>query len=499
MSQRSIGDRLSFMKLDAKGQAHLRDIKPIVRQEISGALEGFYNQIRATPETRAFFSGDSHIAAAKSAQTNHWQMISDAQLDARYVGAVTRIGEVHARIGLEPSWYIGGYALVLEALIGKVLEARWPKGVLRGKGAETVAAEVGALAKATLLDMDFAISVYLEALQTARKEADAERQKNEDAQNLVMKALADSLRRLAGGDLSAQVVADVSPRFQPIKDDFNQAVDSLREAMLAISASTSAVRHGSEEIALAADDLSRRTEQQAASLEQTAAALDEITVTVRTTASGAKAAAAVVLAARQDAEGSGEVVEQAVAAMSGIERFSAQVSQIVGVIDEIAFQTNLLALNAGVEAARAGDAGRGFAVVATEVRALAQRSADAAKEIKTLISDSARQVGAGVELVGQTGGALQRIVSRVAEIDSMVADIAGSAQEQSSALAEVNIAVNQMDQMTQQNAAMVEQTTAATANLSSEAGELGRLVGRFQTGAGAAPGHVDRRAGGRAA
>jgi len=499
MSQRSIGDRLNFMKFDAKGLGHLRDITPVIGQEISRALEGFYGQVRATPETRAFFSSDRHIAAAKSAQASHWEMISRAQFDAKYVAAVTKIGEAHARIGLEPSWYIGGYALVLETLIGKVLEARWPKGIFRGEGVETAVAEVGALAKATLLDMDFAISVYLEALETARNKAEVERQKNEDEQNLVVKALADSLRRLADGDLTARLVADVSQRFQPIKDDFNKAIDSLREAMLAISASTSAVRRGSEEIARAADDLSRRTEQQAASLEETAAALDEITVTVRTTASGSKAAAEVVLAARDDARNSGDVVEQAVVAMGEIERYSAQVGQIVGVIDEIAFQTNLLALNAAVEAARAGDAGRGFAVVASEVRALAQRSADAAKEIKTLISDSARQVGAGVELVGQAGGALQRIVSRVAEIDSMVADIAVSAQEQSSALAEVNIAINQMDQMTQQNAAMVEQTTAATANLSSEAGDLGRLVSQFRTGAGAVSNRNDRKAGGRAA
>jgi len=248
-----------------------------------------------------------------------------------------------------------------------------------------------------------------------------------------------------------------------------------------------AIRSGSSEISQASDDLSRRTEQQAASLEETAAALDEITATVNKTADGARQASSVVQSARGDAEKSGHVVRDAVAAMNAIEQSSTQIGNIIGVIDEIAFQTNLLALNAGVEAARAGDAGRGFAVVASEVRALAQRSAEAAKEIKTLISASGQQVGAGVNLVGQTGEALQRIVSRVAEIDGLVSEISASAQEQATGLQQVNTAVNQMDQVTQQNAAMVEQSTAASHSLAQEADVLAASVSRFRTGQAAAP------------
>jgi methyl-accepting chemotaxis protein len=252
--------------------------------------------------------------------------------------------------------------------------------------------------------------------------------------------------------------------------------------MRSIVTNTSGLRTGTEEITQASDDLSRRTEQQAASLEETAAALDEITATVRKTAEGAKQARDVVSQTRSDAEQSGEVVRHAVAAMSSIEQSSQQISQIIGVIDEIAFQTNLLALNAGVEAARAGDAGRGFAVVASEVRALAQRSAEAAKEIKTLISTSAKQVGAGVKLVGETGESLGRIVIQVAEITTVVTEIAASAQEQATGLHEVNTAINQMDQVTQQNAAMVEQSTAASHALAQETSELVRLTERFQIG-----------------
>jgi methyl-accepting chemotaxis protein len=210
--------------------------------------------------------------------------------------------------------------------------------------------------------------------------------------------------------------------------------------------------------------------------------LEEITATVKRTAEGATHARTVVAAAKLDAETGGEVVGKAIVAMNAIETSSQGITQIIGVIDEIAFQTNLLALNAGVEAARAGDAGRGFAVVAQEVRALAQRSAEAAKEIKVLIATSTTQVSAGVDLVAQTGKALERIVNQVAQINGVVGEIAASAQEQSSGLQQVNVAINQMDQVTQQNAAMVEESTAASHALAREAQDLARLIGRFKVG-----------------
>lgn len=315
-----------------------------------------------------------------------------------------------------------------------------------------------------------------------RVRQEIETQKYIDAHNRFVSSITDALERLSEGDLTCRLSEAFSEEYEKIRANFNVSADKLQQVMMSVAANTHAIRSGSTEIAVAADDLSRRTEQQAASLEETAAALGEITSTVRKTANGATHAREVVSVAKSDAEKGSGVVRRAITAMSGIEKSSQQIGQIIGVIDEIAFQTNLLALNAGVEAARAGDAGRGFAVVASEVRALAQRSAEAAKEIKGLISASTAQVEEGVDLVAETGKALERIFTQVAEIDTIVSEIATSAQDQATGLQEVNTAVTQMDQVTQQNAAMVEESTAASHTLSLESEELTKLVGRFRVG-----------------
>jgi methyl-accepting chemotaxis protein len=313
-----------------------------------------------------------------------------------------------------------------------------------------------------------------------RAAMEAERATHSAAQARVVASMTAGLERLAAGDLTIRLQESFAAEYEALRGNFNMAMEQMRDLVRAIAANGAGLGAGIGEIAQASDDLSRRTEHQAATLEQTAAALDGITRTVSTTADGARHVHGVVDRTRADAEQSGAVMRQAIEAMGGIEQSSAQIGQIIGVIDEIAFQTNLLALNAGVEAARAGDAGRGFAVVASEVRALAQRSAQAAKEIKALISTAAQQVGVGAKLVGETGQALGRIVAQVGEIAAAVGEITASTQAQASGLAQVNAAITQMDQVTQQNAAMVEQSTAASHALAQETALLVQLTKRFQ-------------------
>lgn len=296
--------------------------------------------------------------------------------------------------------------------------------------------------------------------------------------------LSDGLTQLSRGDLTHRIEHEFAPEFERLRFAFNSSIETLATTLTDVSDATREVRHSADSVNSASDDLSRRTEQQAASLEQTAAALDQVTATVRQSTDQANTASDMVAKTKSGAEKSGVVVRNAIEAMTKIEESATQISQIISVIDEIAFQTNLLALNAGVEAARAGEAGKGFAVVAQEVRELAGRTANAAKEIKTLIDTSASQVETGVSLVNDTSTALVEIESNVASINEVIHSIVTGATEQSSALAEINTAVNQMDQVTQQNANMVQETNRSCEGLIDLSSQLDGLIQRFRLTSG---------------
>ncbi len=338
--------------------------------------------------------------------------------------------------------------------------------------------EVGGMAGTVQVFKDHAIrTLELEQEKAAEQKAAAE------AAAFVVSSIGAGLERLAAGDLTYQLRTALPPAYEKIRLDLNRAMVQLKNLVMGIVANTSAIRLGTGEIALAADHLSRRIEQQAASLEETAATLGEVTATVKCNSDNSGEARIVVNATRQNAEQTGIMMREAVGAMAKIRISSQQIGQIIGVIDEIACQTNLLSLNAAVEAARAGEAGRGFAVVAAEVRALAQRSAGAAKEIKDLIVASTEEVNHGATLVDKTGQALEKIVEQIGEVSATIATIATSSKDQAIGLYYVNDAVNQMDQVTQQNAAMLEQSTVATHALMREAEKLGALTERFRVAA----------------
>ncbi|GGE07296.1 methyl-accepting chemotaxis protein [Aureimonas endophytica] len=486
MDPSSLGERLAFIGLDASALASLREIGPVIGGAIGPALDTFYARAKATPQTRAFFADDAHMGQAKARQAQHWAKIAAGAYDETYVRNVGAVGQVHARLGLEPRWYIGGYALIVETLIEEVMRRRWPSRFGRN-GADKLGREIAVMVKAALLDMDYGVSVYLEAIDAQRRAADEARDRAAKEQEKALQAFAVALAELKRGNLAARTDVALPGAFAEMAKDYNEAVAALEEAIGAVVGAVGTIRTGLGEITVAAGDLSQRTEQQAASLEQTVAALGDVTQGIDATAAGAGQAREAASLAQTRAEKGGAIVGRAIQAMGEIEQSSVEIGKIIGVIDEIAFQTNLLALNAGVEAARAGEAGKGFAVVAQEVRGLAQRSAEAAKEIKGLISASSAQVASGVELVTASGESLEEIVATVGDMARIVGEIAHSAKNQALSLRDVSTAADQMDKVTQQNAAMVEETTAAAQTLASETEELARLTQRFQTRTGSGP------------
>lgn len=360
--------------------------------------------------------------------------------------------------------------------------------------------EVGRMAKAVLVFKDAAIEKLrltgeTEAMrlqvEAEQKIAQAAKQQEADEIAFAVSELAEGLSALANGNVAYRLTRPFVERLDKLRLNFNDSLEKLQAALQTVGTNAHAINAGAAEIRSSADDLAKRTEQQAASVEETAAALEEVTRTVKDSARRAEDVGELVASTRKGAERSGEVVRNAVAAMTEIEKSSGEIGNIIGVIEDIAFQTNLLALNAGVEAARAGEAGKGFAVVAQEVRALAERSANAAKEIKVLISVSSGHVGTGVSLVGETGRELEQIVTAVQQISENITAIVTASREQSTGLSEINTAVTAMDNGTQQNAAMVEQQTAASHTLASEADGLMALLRQFNLGtASSSTGHA---------
>ena len=457
----SASTRLDFFGISEADYGKFPKLAKQIDKVVTKALDDLYKKIKQTPEVAHFFTSDHVIEHAKSKQIAHWAGLFAGRMGPEYHANAEQIGMVHARIGLEPTWYIGGYASVLERVIKQICG-----GLIGG----TAGATVATLVKVALVDMDIALSAYFKAEEQSRL--------------AVIDQLGQALAEVARGNFSAKLTG-LPEAYKQIERDFEAMREGIDGALTAVADGAGRINTGSSEIRQASEDLAQRTERQAASLEETATAMEKLTVGVREAADGAMNMTKVAGEANSEAHTGGQVVSQAVAAMDRIQKSSAEISTIIDVIDGIAFQTNLLALNAGVEAARAGEAGKGFAVVANEVRLLAQRSADAANSIKALINTSVEQVSLGAQLVDKSGTAFEAIAARVGDVDKLATTIAGLAQTQAVNLAQVNAAVRDMDQMTQHNAAMVEQSSAASRSLASEAGELSSLVARFTLSGGA--------------
>jgi len=478
--QAEIAEKLKFVGMSEPLLAALSALKPLIEASVGPALDRFYTNASAKPETARHFRDASHIQHAKKKQVDHWGLIATGTFDQNYIDGVTRIGKVHAKLGLEPQWYIGGYSLILEELVKTIIETQLG-GFGMGKKARKTATGVAAVVKAAMIDMDYAISVYLDALSEERAKAEAEQAKLKAEQDEALKIMSNALDRLADNDLEYRITQTLPADFVTMGENYNNAVESLRSTLADVRNTSTEINAATSNLSASADNLSGRTEQQAASLEESSAALHQLNQSMRSSAKTATDAATRVNEAETSARQSGAIVEKAMSAMGEIDKSSSKISSIIGVIDDIAFQTNLLALNAGVEAARAGEAGRGFAVVAQEVRELAQRCANAAKEIKGLITVSSSQVKTGVELVEETGKALGEIITQVAVVQDLVKDISSATEQQTSGLGEISGAVSQMDQITQSNATMVEENAQEIHRLRNDVDILLSKIKRFKT------------------
>jgi methyl-accepting chemotaxis protein len=484
-----IKDRMDFIGLDKESLLALSKVQGEIERHLPDALAGFYQKLATVPAVTRFFAEAGQMQRAEASQLDHWRAIATGKFDDAYVEASRRIGLRHAKIGLEPRWYIGGYGVIVDGLIRGVIksylgaERRTRRGLFskathsdRSEVADGMADAVTAIIKCVLVDIDMAVTVYFDKMM-----ADSQARDRESAAKIEHAAelTGEVLQQLAGGDLTSRITADLDGGFAKIKSDTNAMADRFSNVMEQLQAASTQLRTATGEILSGANDLSTRTVRQAAAIEQTAASVEQLTNTVRENANSAKQASGLADRAAATAEAGGQVMQQVKGAMGNITDAANKIGAIIGMIDDIAFQTNLLALNASVEAARAGDAGRSFAVVAGEVRRLAEMAGSSSRDVKTLVDAALVAVKSGDELVTQASDVLDQLGDVVRESNHQMGAISEASATQSISLQEILGAIRQMDEMTQHNAALVEETNAAIEQAEAQASELDGIVDQF--------------------
>lgn len=468
-----IAERLLFLGIGAAEKVYLTRIRPQALRVLGSSLDRFYARIRQTPELARFFQRADFFGCAWSAGkalATH----SGRRFRPAYVESTRAVGNTHARIGLGPQWYIGGYALLIEGIVTDLIRQNWPRPqqgffarlfnrASPGPDVEEVTAQIGLLIRCGLLDMELGLQTYSQNLDgQERSRAEEERIQSLAA---LSDALASALDRMAEGDLLQEIDPALESGSARMSGAFHRACAGLGRIVQSVRVTSTEVELRARQISGSTEDITSRVGEQVQALATVARNITELAASVQDVANEARQADGTVGVCCQETEQGREIVGRTVEAMAKISTSSNRIGQIIGVIDEIAFQTNLLALNAGVEAAHAGDAGRGFAVVAQEIRALAQRSATAAKEIKALIAGSMEDVERGVMMVDETGHALGNITTSVERLGQAVGQIASGAEEQARRIMEINASTTQLEAVTKKNAAMVHQASGVSQKL----------------------------------
>jgi methyl-accepting chemotaxis protein len=476
----SLGGRLAFAGLDGDACDLLRRLRPLLEPHLKTGLRDLFQRYQSYPEAARNFQSESQVERLHDLQTSHWSVLTDARFDALYAERVKMLSDTESRMGLDPRWHVAGHGVVLEHLVTGVLSEICGKAMLPAarRREREIMDLVGAMVRLVMVDVEIAVSLRFNELRQKHQRALADQRAADQAE--AVELLLPAIAALAEKDLTVAIPADVPDAYRELADLLNQAIDGMRTSAAGQETQSRQAAGLTEAIGRGTTALVAASTEQSDRLGEAARQLAEITGQVKDGAAETAAAEKAASATRRAVEESGEVVGRAISAMADIETSAEKIGQIIGSIDEIAFQTNLLALNAGIEAARAGESGRGFAVVAQEVRALAQRSAEAAREIKTLVNGTKTQVDAGVEMVHRTQDAIGGIVRQVSEINDAIAGIARGAGEQAGSLGKVAAEIGSLGESVASNARLAASAGAEADELHTVIVELGRTVREFR-------------------
>jgi methyl-accepting chemotaxis protein len=476
----SLGERLAFAGLDGDLCNLLRRCRPQLEGHLKSGLRDLFHRFQSFPEAARHFDSEQQIERLSDLQSSHWSVLTDARFDALYADRVKVLSDTESRMGLDPRWHVAGHAVMLEHLVLGAVEDFAPRSFLPGsrRRQQELRELLGALVRLVMIDVEIAVSLRFNELRQKHQRALSDQRAADQAE--AVDTFASVIGALAERDLTVALPADMPEAYRELAELLTRAVGGMRQSVQTIDTAGVQAVGLSDAIARNASAFATASEDQAQRARTATKDLIQLSALVTETVAGTSAAEKAAAATRRSVEESGEVVGRAISAMTDIENSAEKIGEIIGVIDEIAFQTNLLALNAGIEAARAGDSGRGFAVVAQEVRALAQRSADAAREIKTLVTGTKSQVGAGVDMVHRTQTAIGGIVQQVTEINDAISGVARRTVEQSDGLNRITSDIDSLSQDMGANASFARNAGEGAEDLQTVILELGRTVREFR-------------------